>query len=270
MSGSDAVAAQQVCWVHMNWQELLARAETELHRGAYHDALQLCDRAAQQGEDARYHAAMLRGDTLLNLGDPFAALSTYEAVADPDVPDPRVDCARGIALLEQGRFAEARHALQSASRGAPELPDAYFYLGLLAELLGTGEESQFYRRARHIDPERFPPYVQLSRTGFAEAVEDALQQLPAELQQRAAELQVVIAELPHPGDIQETSMPIFPLTRGVFVGWASLRSDEQQAPPEDAPTLVLFKRNLERQAADREGLVAAIRDVAEHELERAF
>src|SRR5262245_29570273 len=104
-----------------DWESLLDEAASALEEDRHHDALQLCDRAALLGDEARYNAAILRGDILLELGDPSGALSSYETVADPDVQDPDLDCARGMAFFELGRLAEADSALRSALRGNADL-----------------------------------------------------------------------------------------------------------------------------------------------------
>ncbi|MEZ4271436.1 MAG: hypothetical protein R3C68_08385 [Myxococcota bacterium] len=54
----------------MQWQDYLEQAEAAFRERRYHDALQLCDQAAMSGDQARYHATMMRGDVLLEMGDP--------------------------------------------------------------------------------------------------------------------------------------------------------------------------------------------------------
>src|SRR5690606_25477836 len=133
---------------------------------------QLCDRAALSGDDGRYHGALLRGDILLELGDAAAALSAYETVAQLDVPDPELDCARGIALFHLCRLPEAENALRSALRGRPDLPHAWYTLALIAEIRGNGQDPELFRRARMLDPEHYPPLEQMGRGEFEQALEE--------------------------------------------------------------------------------------------------
>ena len=249
------------------WEEMLDEAAAALDESRHHDALQLCDRASMLGDDARYHAAILRGDVLLDLGDPGGALSSYETVADPDLDDPELDCARGIALFELGRFAEAENALASAVRGDPELAEAYYALGLLAELQGTGKEIEYFRRARRLDPDEYPAHLQLAREEFEATVEEALTRMPGGIREALTRLPVLIAELPHPEDVRHADPPLSPLALGMFVGsppWAE--GAVMEAPDSQQPAMVLFKRNLERAATTREELIDEIRRTITHEI----
>ncbi len=254
-----------------DWEQLLDEAALALEQVRHHEALQLCDRAAQLGAEARYHAAILRGDVLLDLGDASGALSSYETVADPEVLDPELDCARGVALFELGRLAEAENALRSAIRGKPDLAEAYYALGLVAELLGSGQEVEYFRRARKLDPERFPAHVQSPREEFEAAVEQAIEQLPAPIRQALEDIPVIIAELPHPEDLKVAEPPLSPMSLGMFVrSAASVGSAFVEEPELEQPVMVLFKRNLERAAVDREQLLEEIAHTITHELGHAL
>lgn len=242
------------------WEDLLEQARLAWEDGRVHDALQLCDRAALMSQPARYGAAILRGDILLDMGDAPGALSSYESVADPSVPDAELDCARGIALFEMARFAEAENALQSAVRGDSKLAEGHFVLGLLAEIVGNGQETEYFRRARRLDPERFPPTPKLSQSDFEAVVEEALERLPERVRLAMRTMPVLVAELPRPEDLKEADPPLSPRAFGMFVALA-------EGPPgvfDDSgpaqPAVLLFKRNLERNCSGRDQLVQAIRD----------
>lgn len=246
----------------MEWRRMLEEANAARRDRRFGDALQLSDRAAQAGEDARYHAALLRGDVMLELGNAAAALSSYEAVADPAVPDPLIDCARGIALFELTRLPEADNALRSAIRGRPDLAEAYYALGLVAELLGTGEDAELFRCARRIDVERFPPVRYLSRPAFEAVVAEAVGALPPTIADIVADLTLLVVEVPRPGDLRRTEPPVSPTALGMLV--------EEPDKPDDQPVLLLFKRNLERAFCGREQLVAGLRRAVGEEVRRSF
>lgn len=250
----------------MDWEGLLDDAAQALDDGRHHEALQLCDRVAMLGGEARYHAAILRGDVLLDLGDAGGALSSYETVADPDVQDAELDCARGIALFELGRLAEAESALKSALRGNADLAEAYYALGLLSELFGTGQEVEYFRRARRLDPERYPPKPQMSREEFEEIVEESLTLVPKALQEALQKVPVIIAELPHPDDVKNAEPPLSPLALGMYVGPPPGLEELVDLPAAEQPAMVLFKRNLERAALDKSDLKEEIAHTVVHEL----
>ena len=233
-----------------------------------HDALQLCDRAAQIPGDARYQAALLRGDILLELGDAAGALSSYDSVADPSTPDADLDCARGLALFELARFAEAENALRSALRGNNQLADAHYALGLMAELFGNGQDTEHFRRARRLAPDRFPVTQRRSNEAFQELVEEALEGLPPPVKQAMENIPVLVAEVPHPEDLRQCDPPVSPLAFGMMVGLAPQTGGLLvDVDTETQPGLLLFKRNLERACAEREALVEEIRATVLQEAE---
>ncbi len=254
----------------MSWEELLDQAEEAFTGGRHHDALQLCDRAAQAGDDARYHAAILRGDLLLDLGDAAAALSSYDAVAEPGVPDPQLDLCRGVALFEAVRFAEAENALRSALRGDGRLAEAHYTLGLIAEIQGTGREVEHFRQARRLDPKSYPPVPQLGRAEFEAVVEEAVAGLPQPVLAATRGIPVLIAEVPQVSDLIAGDPPLSPRILGLFVGVPPAQLSVLDAPPEQQATILLFKRNLERFCTSREMLVDEIRQTVLHEVGHAL
>lgn len=253
-----------------DWRDLLDEASHAHADGRDHDALQLCDRAAMCGEEARYFAAIMRGDVLLDLGDASGALSSYDSVADPSVPDPDLDCARGVALFELVRFAEADNALRSAVRGDSSLAEAHHTLGLLAEITGSGRDVEYFRQARRLDSGAYPPPTQLGRQEFEAAVEQAMSQLPKKVRDATKNVPVVIAEVPHPDDLLESDPPLSPALLGMYVGMMPAEVSVLDAPPELRPTILLFKRNLERACADRDALIREIRTTVLHEVGHAI
>ncbi len=254
----------------MAWEDLMDEAEEAWHDGRHHDALQACDRAAMQGEDARYFAAMMRGDILLELGDAAGALSSFESVADPDVADPDVDLSRGVAMFELGRLAEAENALRSALRGDANLAEAHYTLGLIAELQGSGAEAEHFRQARRLDAELYTPRPQLAREAFETIVEEALTSLPESVAHAVRNIPVLVAELPHPEDLRLSDPPLSPRALGLFVGTPPGKAGAFDGPPVEQATILLFKRNLERACIDRDELVREVTLTVVHEVGHAL
>jgi predicted Zn-dependent protease with MMP-like domain len=254
----------------MSWKKLLDQAEDAFGEGRHHDALQLCDRAAVAGDDARYHAALLRGDVLLDLGDAAGALSSYDSVAEPDLTDPELDLCRGIALFELVRFAEAENALRSALRGNGRLAEAHHTLGLIAEITGSGRDTEHFRQARRLDSQRFPAVPQLSRRDFEAVVEEAMATLPETIRTATRSVPVLIAEVPQVADLAQTDPPLSPRILGLFVGVPPAQVSMLDAPPEQQATILLFKRSLERYCTDRAMLIQEIRLTVLHEVGHAL
>lgn len=249
---------------------LLAEAEASLMAERHHDALQLCDRAALQSDSGRYGAALLRGTILLDMGDARGALSSYDSVADPKVPDAELDCARGLALFELARLAEAENALRSAVRGAPHLARAHFALGLIAELLGNGEEAEHFRKARKLEPENYPPQRRTGAEEFQKAVTAAIDSLSDAARGVLRKMSVLVAELPNPQDLVRQNPPVSPQAPCMVVGVLDAQSDD----PEDVSAVevgvLLFKRNLERLTTGTDDLTHNVREALLHVLEGTF
>jgi tetratricopeptide (TPR) repeat protein len=237
-------------------QAVLNEAQALWEQGDLRAALQVCDKAALQGGKARYEAALLRGDILRDAGDISGALSSYESVADPDLQDARVDCARGLALFELCRFAEAEAALGSAIRGDPANAQAYYTLGLIHELMGTGLESEHFRAARKYDPEHYPAPTYYTHEEFERLVQQAIQHVDPAVREGLRGVQTIIMDLPHPADLQTVQPPISPRTFGMLVG--IVLQDEVDAPDitrHQRPAILLFKRNIERVCTSRQDLL---------------
>ena len=247
------------------WRALVDAARAHWQEGRWHEALQLCDRAALQGSAGRREAALLRGDILLAFGDAAGALSSYDSVAHPDEPDPELDCARGLALFDLARLAEAENALLSALRGDAGQAPAHHTLGLIYEILGNGLEVEHFRQARRLAPERFPSAPRLAAATFGTLVEAAAAQLPPALRAAMQRVPVLVAELPHPDDLRASDPPMSPQVLGMHVA-VRRDGDEDWQGEVQQPAVLLFKRNLERACPEREALVAEIRATLLHEL----
>lgn len=252
------------------WQTLLEQARGAWEQEQVHDALQLCDRAALLGDMGRYRAALLRGDILLDLGDAAGALSSYDSVAEPSVQDAELDAARGIALLELARFAEAENALTSALRGTPNNADVLFALGLIAEVHHSGREVEFFRRARKLEPQRYAATPRLNPERFEAAVAEALHSLASAMGKYMRQVPVLIADVPHPQEIRLVDPPVSPLSFGMWVDLSQSMGPSNQPGAPSERGLLLFKRNLERASPDYPTLVAHIKAFVEEELEESL
>ena len=220
------------------------------------EALQFCDQAAFFSEEARYSAGLMRGNILLELGDATGALSAFDSLAEPGQRDFEVDCARGMALFELARFPEAEAALKSAVSDGPHLAQALHTLGLIAEFKGSGEEVQWFREARLIEPDRYGHRAQLSNGEFRQRVEEAIAELPTDFIKVVEEIPIVVSELPIVNESYQLNPPISPLSLAMLVGVAVAEEARSQ---DLEPILFLFKRNIERAFPEKEGMKSAIR-----------
>lgn len=245
---------------------LVAAARAAVGERRIHDALQLCDRAALRSDEGRYLAARLRGDILLDLGDARGALSSYDSVAEPTVPDPELDLSRGLALFELARLAEADNALRSALRGKPDAAEGHYTLGLIAEMEGSGEQDGYFRRARLLAPGRYPASAKVRPEQFTLAVTAAVAKLDGPTRARLSQTPLLVAEYPNAADLARRSPPISPLA---FVMRVAVRTVQVPGQPPDSSgtALLLFKRNIERAYPEAEAMVRAIGETLSAALE---
>lgn len=240
---------------------LVHQARAAVAERRLHDALQLCDRAALVNDEGRYLAARLRGDILLELGDARGALSSYDSVAQPERRDAALDLSRGLALFELARMPEAENALRSALRDKPDAAEGHFALGIIAEMEGKGAQQEHFRRARRLDPARYPPLPRLSAEQFGEVVTAAVAKLSEPLQAKLRGVPLLVAEMPNAADLARQSPPISPLS---FLMRVSVRTMgplgevTPGVPGTLSQALLLFKRNLERSFVEPEKMVDAV------------
>ncbi|MBI3179746.1 MAG: metallopeptidase family protein, partial [Deltaproteobacteria bacterium] len=162
------------------------------------------------------------------------------------------------------------NALRSALRGNPDLAEAHYTLGLLAEILGTGSEVDHLRQARKLDPKAYPVTPQMPRPDFEAVVSEALSKLPEPVRSATQNIPVLVAEVPHPADLTQGDPPLSPRILGLFVGAPPAETSTLDAPPVEQPTILLFKRNLERASPDRATLIEEIRVTVLHEVGHAL
>lgn len=250
------------------WQELLQQAEEALHEDDSALALQLCDRAAQFAGEGRYYAGVLRGNILLALGDAAGALSSYDTVAEPSKADPQLDEARGIALFELARFAEAEKALKSALRGNDSLAASHYTLGLIAEIFDHGAAGEYFRRARKLDPENFDESSWLTQEEFEKILQEAVDGLPDSVRAMCQNLPLVVAEVPRLEELKQVDPPLSPRTTAIFFGELQPNPDLENL--DNQPSVVIYKRNFERLSREPDVLKEEIQAALLHEVGHAM
>lgn len=223
--------------------------------------------ARRAGDEAlAAELALLQASALNHLGRSREALVRAEAVlsAEPDAVDAMLE--RGFALWELCRLDEARSQLEAALRRDPDLAWANHTLGLVAERRGDAKEAaRRFARARALSPEEFPEPPRLSAEDFDRAVEAALEELPEPVRRWLSNVAIAVEDLPRDEDLAGDP-PLSPAILGVFRG-APLGEKASMDPWSHFPSsIVLYQKNLERFARDREELVAEIRVTLLHEV----
>ena len=228
--------------------------------------LQLLEKAApiaKKDEQLFTALHLLRGVALNQLGDCEGALDSFEQVllVDPDNDEARLE--RAIALFETCKFDQAFKAFEQISRDFADEPWSFHYLGLIAERRGQPSKPWF-EKAQRLDGDEFPPPVVLSDAEFAQAVSDAIANLPEHSRPAMANAVVEIEPLPSDEDLREGSLS--PTILGVFRGVPIDERSPTDPSHHQTARITLFKKNLERFARTRQDLLEEIRITVLHEV----
>jgi tetratricopeptide (TPR) repeat protein len=235
--------------------------------------------------------ALLEGQALIDLGRAGEALHRIDAALSAW---PRFSAAayeRGVALFELCRFAEARRTFEKVLPGTPEHVHAMYHLGLIEERTGdAAAATRNLAAATAADPKSFPPPPEISSAEFAERVQRAVAELPADFRRDLSGVKVEAAELPDLDDLTAEKPPLSPTILGLFRGFPLDYGDESAAPtpsgrggkghPASASpsaagqvqcdagqrTVVLYRRNLLRTVRDGAELDRAIARTLLHEV----
>jgi len=244
------------------WRNLLREAKDLLTAGRLHEALQLCDRAALESEDARYGSALIRGAIHLELGEPTAALSAYQAVADLSQPDAELDCARGLAYFELAQIPEAEAAIRSALSLDERLAQGHYTLALILELKGSREANQHFLRARELAPRQYPEDRSRTREEFEDILNRAAASLPEKVLEQLKQFPIVVADLPVLDELQKVQPRMSPQSLALVLG-TNFGNGAQ-------PCLLIFKRNVERAFRQDELIEEGVRLAVIQEFTRAL
>lgn len=245
--------------------DILDQAEDALDDGDPEQALELCDRVLRQD---RQHvgALFLVAEAERTLGALEEAEQGYRTVTalHPD----HSPAWSGLAwvMFDQLRFEEARVATLRALRADPANAEACFVRAMLRERRGdlSGADRDYLRASRS-DPEGYPPPVRLSDAVLTSIVDEAQQAMHPSVRAWLEHVVFVVEEVPSDELCLQFDPPALP---GELLGYFSGntltdRSADGVAIP---ATIVLFRRNLERIAQDREHVVDEVRITVLHEI----
>ncbi|WP_242340574.1 MULTISPECIES: metallopeptidase family protein [unclassified Anaeromyxobacter] len=173
---------------------------------------------------------------------------------------------RGVALYELCRFDDAQRAFERALALAPDDPWTLHQLGLLAERRGEERRaSSLLGRARSLAPTDFKQEPPVDMAAFRAEVETAVAGLPAEERRALQAVPIEIQDLPDAADLLAVHPPLSPSILGLFRG----PSENEACTAADGPrcrTIVFYRKNLLRFAADRGELTEQVRVTLLHEL----
>jgi tetratricopeptide (TPR) repeat protein len=173
---------------------------------------------------------------------------------------------RGVALFELCRFASARRAFESVLRRSPDDAWALHHLGLIAERSGDEARARtLISRAARLAPRELRVPAEMDRAAFEAEARRAVAELPPAEREALAGVPVTVEEIPSLADLTAVDPPLSPSILGLYRGPPL----GEPCLPEDGPvcrSVVLYRRNLLRFAADRDQVAEQLRVTLLHEL----
>ncbi len=208
---------------------------------------------------------LLEGVAFNELGNPREALERIDQAIAILGDDPEALLERGVALFESCRFDEAKRQFEDILATTPDEPWAHHYLGLLAERRRDDHEARRrFEAAQRLAPEEFPTPVRFTEKEFDAVVEAALERLPEPVRRYLANVAIAVEPVPADGDL--SGGDVSPTVLGLFRG-SPLAEKASMDPWAHFPSsIVLYQRNLERFAHDREDLIEQIDVTLLHEV----
>ncbi|HEX5062593.1 MAG TPA: metallopeptidase family protein [Kofleriaceae bacterium] len=170
---------------------------------------------------------------------------------------------RGVALFDLSRFSEAKVAFEKALGIQPQ--DAYTHqmLGLTLEQLGEGNTAdKELAKAIELAPKELSAPVLITVTDFQKEIDAVVASLPADRRAHVKSIKLEIADLPDPVDLKAVQPPFPPTILGLYRGPVG----RAPAPDDEAPSIVLYRKNLARAVKTRTELSEQIRDTLLHEI----
>jgi predicted Zn-dependent protease with MMP-like domain len=243
-------------------------------------ALALVDELGRTGalveaSDANF-AMWVTGEARASLGDVEESLAVHERALALWPGDVWHRGSRGERLFTLARFEEARPDLEAAVKAhehdGQEHAATIFALACLRERQRRlPDADRLFGRAAELDPEGFPAPVRLPRKDYDRAVQEALSSLSPEVRSTLTEVLIRTEDLP--SDEVLLSQPVAerdPLVMGfydgVHIGDTADDDDRGGALGRRQPTITLYRRNIEKNAEDSEGVIEQIRVTVLHEI----
>jgi predicted Zn-dependent protease with MMP-like domain/thioredoxin-like negative regulator of GroEL len=210
-------------------------------------------------------AIYVKTEALLARGEPDAARQALAELASSVIDDPELALDLAELALAAEDPAGATRWIEAARKDPEMEADALHVLGRVHE--HTGDRSAMiaaWQQVRALDAKAPPPELTVSDDEVERIALATLAELPANIRERLERVPMLIDELPSEGLVADG---FDPRSLGVFQG-SPMPEDGGLAPT--ITNILLFKKNLERDAFDEEHLAEEIRITVLHETAHYF
>ena len=206
--------------------------------------------------DARYFAAKAH----FRLGNDARALALLDAALLDAPGDVELLSWRAHVLFESGQYDQARLAHEKCLQLDSEDPGIWWDYGLVVEKLGDEAAARrAFEHAHEMEPDDFLLPVPISVEEIEDIARRTLAELPPDFREAIHNVPVIVDDFPSREFVLEHPT-LGPQILGLFTG-----NTHYESHP--VPTaILLFRKNLENIAADREELEAEVRTTLLHEI----
>ena len=248
-------------------ETLLDQAEAALEEGDAETSLRLCD-AVERQSPGHPGAAFVRGDALRTLGQLETAADAYEQAALARSDHTMSWSALALARYELLELEAASRAASRALREDPRNAEAWWVRSLLREWANDSAGALRARlHARWLNPQDFPLPPTLNDEEIEDIVSSCIEALHPRIQEYLASVAILLDDQPEESLLRRYDPPMSPLELlGHFSGYSLMGRSLEDPWSHIPPSIVLFRRNLERYAAHREELIEQLRITVFHEI----
>jgi predicted Zn-dependent protease with MMP-like domain len=248
-------------------ERTLDLAEEALDNGDPQKALDLCREVLDQN-GAHAGALFLAAEAHRDLRELEDAEREYRLVVKLKPDHSPSWSGLGAVLFDQLFFDEASTTLLRAIRQDPRNPEAYHWRGMVRERRGDFRgSSRDFHRAYRLDPASWPKPVPLDDATVEAIVEESVRAMHPSIQEYLKQVTIVLEDIPDEETLRQWDPPAPP---GEILGYFSGHSLLERSgdnPWSNLPSvIVLFRRNLERIAWDRERMIEELRITVLHEV----
>jgi predicted Zn-dependent protease with MMP-like domain len=208
----------------------------------------------------------LLAGVLIEADRPGEALDLYEQISELEPGNEELLFCRGVALLHLAKFKEARPLIEGCLEVTENEAEARWHLAVIAEFLGDDEEAnRLFREAHRLQPETLPEPIRMGPREVESLLNGVIEELPEEVRTALDNVVIQVEPLPSAELLREGDPPLSPFVLGLHVG--SPWGDQSVfAQPTDLDRILIFQRNIERIAADPEGLREQLHITLLHEI----
>jgi predicted Zn-dependent protease with MMP-like domain len=240
--------------------DLIELAENALSQADPLTALEYCETVLDRSPE-NVEALFLAGEACREIGSFEDGAACYQRVVDLTPGCSEAWSALAAIHFDYLEFLQARREALRAIRIDPHNPEAHYVRAMLRERDGDEKGAQRdFHRAHLLAPEHFPKPVHLSDDEIEQIVDEAVSDLDEATRSFLDQVAVLVEDFPDeevclgfsppapPGEILGYFSGVPVHERSLSIPWTNLPS-----------ALVLYRKNMERIAWDRQRVIEELR-----------